>query len=71
MIKAGTILKNRDRPSSMNAITVRPYPNPLPEVLRSGSHAFYFCDPDGNRIEFYCWMINVSKASVAAPQPDL
>ena len=37
----------------------------------SGSHAFYFCDPDGNRIEFYCWMMNVSKASVAAPQPDL
>jgi catechol 2,3-dioxygenase-like lactoylglutathione lyase family enzyme len=23
----------------------------------SGSHAFYFLDPDGNRIEIYCWMI--------------
>ena len=37
----------------------------------SGSHSFYFCDPDGNRIEFYCWMMNVSKKSVAAPEPDL
>jgi catechol 2,3-dioxygenase-like lactoylglutathione lyase family enzyme len=37
----------------------------------SGSHAFYFCDPDGNRIEFYCWMMNVSKPSIAAPKPDL
>ena len=37
----------------------------------SGSHAFYFCDPDGNRIEFYCWMMNVSKPSIAAPSPDL
>ena len=37
----------------------------------SGSHAFYFCDPDGNRIEFYCWMMNVSKSCVAAPQPDM
>jgi catechol 2,3-dioxygenase-like lactoylglutathione lyase family enzyme len=37
----------------------------------SGSHAFYFCDPDGNRIEFYCWMMNVSKPSLAAPSPDL
>ncbi len=37
----------------------------------SGSHAFYFCDPDGNRIEFYCWMMNVSRSSVAAPKPDL
>lgn len=37
----------------------------------SGSHAFYFCDPDGNRIEFYCWMMNITKPSVAAPQPDL
>lgn len=37
----------------------------------SGSHAFYFCDPDGNRIEFYCWMMNVTKKSIAAPEPDL
>lgn len=37
----------------------------------SGSHAFYFCDPDGNRIEFYCWMMNVTKPSIAAPKPDL
>ena len=37
----------------------------------SGSHAFYFCDPDGNRIEFYCWMMNISKSSIAAPEPDL
>lgn len=37
----------------------------------SGSHAFYFLDPDGNRIEIYCWMMTVSKPSVAAPEPDL
>jgi catechol 2,3-dioxygenase-like lactoylglutathione lyase family enzyme len=37
----------------------------------SGSHAFYFCDPDGNRIEFYCWMMRISKPSLAAPTPDL
>lgn len=37
----------------------------------SGSHAFYFCDPDGNRIEFYCWMMSVTRPSVAAPTPDL
>jgi catechol 2,3-dioxygenase len=37
----------------------------------SGSHAFYFCDPDGNRIEFYCWMMNISRPSVSAPDPDL
>jgi lactoylglutathione lyase len=37
----------------------------------SGSHAFYFCDPDGNRIELYCWMMNVTKKSIAAPDPDL
>jgi catechol 2,3-dioxygenase-like lactoylglutathione lyase family enzyme len=37
----------------------------------SGSHAFYFLDPDGNRVEFYCWMMNVSRPSVAAPEPDL
>ncbi|MEE9257084.1 MAG: VOC family protein [bacterium] len=37
----------------------------------SGSHAFYFLDPDGNRIEVYCWMMNVSKPSASAPNPDL
>jgi catechol 2,3-dioxygenase-like lactoylglutathione lyase family enzyme len=37
----------------------------------SGSHAFYFCDPDGNRIELYCWMMNISKSSASAPEPDL
>jgi catechol 2,3-dioxygenase-like lactoylglutathione lyase family enzyme len=37
----------------------------------SGSHAFYFLDPDGNRIEVYCWMMSVTRASVAAPNPDL
>jgi len=37
----------------------------------SGSHAFYFLDPDGNRIEFYCWMMKVSRPSIAAPKPDL
>ena len=37
----------------------------------SGSHAFYFLDPDGNRIEFYCWMMKVSRPTVAAPKPDL
>lgn len=37
----------------------------------SGSHAFYFCDPDGNRIEFYCWMMKVTRPSVSAPKPDL
>ena len=37
----------------------------------SGSHAFYFLDPDGNRIEIYCWMMRVTKPSVSAPHPDL
>lgn len=37
----------------------------------SGSHAFYFLDPDGNRIECYCWMMNVTRRSIAAPEPDL
>jgi catechol 2,3-dioxygenase-like lactoylglutathione lyase family enzyme len=37
----------------------------------SGSHAFYFLDPDGNRIEIYCWMMRVTRPSVAAPNPDL
>jgi lactoylglutathione lyase len=37
----------------------------------SGSHAFYFLDPDGNRVEFYCWMMTVSRPSIAAPRPDL
>jgi lactoylglutathione lyase len=37
----------------------------------SGSHAFYFCDPDGNRIEFYCWMMNVTGPSVATQELDL
>ena len=37
----------------------------------SGSHAFYFLDPDGNRIEIYCWMMSVSEPSAAAPHPDL
>jgi len=40
-------------------------------AVGSGSHAFYFCDPDGNRIEFYCWMMMVTRPSVAAPDPDL
>jgi catechol 2,3-dioxygenase-like lactoylglutathione lyase family enzyme len=37
----------------------------------SGSHAFYFLDPDGNRIELYCWMMTVKGPSLAAPHPDL
>ncbi len=37
----------------------------------SGSHAFNFCDPAGNRIEFYCSMMRISKPSIAAPTPDL
>ena len=37
----------------------------------SGSHAFYFLDPDGNRIECYCWMMKISGKSIAAPDPDL
>jgi lactoylglutathione lyase len=37
----------------------------------SGSHAFYFLDPDGNRIEFYCWMMTVTRPSAGAPNPDL
>jgi lactoylglutathione lyase len=37
----------------------------------SGSHAFYFLDPDGNRIEFFCWMMKVTRPSIAAPEPDL
>jgi catechol 2,3-dioxygenase-like lactoylglutathione lyase family enzyme len=36
----------------------------------SGSHAFYFLDPDGNRLEVYCWMMKVTGPSMAAPQPD-
>jgi catechol 2,3-dioxygenase-like lactoylglutathione lyase family enzyme len=36
----------------------------------SGSHAFYFLDPDGNRLEIYCWMMRVTGPSLAAPQPD-
>ena len=37
----------------------------------SGSHAFYFLDPDGNRLEVYCWMMKVTGPSLAAPSPDL
>ena len=37
----------------------------------SGSHAFYFLDPDENRVEVYCWMMRVSRPSIAAPAPDL
>jgi catechol 2,3-dioxygenase-like lactoylglutathione lyase family enzyme len=37
----------------------------------SGSHAFYFLDPDGNRIEIYCWMMTVTRLSAAAPHADL
>jgi catechol 2,3-dioxygenase-like lactoylglutathione lyase family enzyme len=37
----------------------------------SGSHAFYFLDPDGNRIEVYCWMMKITGPSLAAPNPDL
>jgi hypothetical protein len=37
----------------------------------SGSHAFYFLDPDGNRLEFYCWMMKVTQPSPAAPRPDV
>jgi catechol 2,3-dioxygenase-like lactoylglutathione lyase family enzyme len=36
----------------------------------SGSHAFYFLDPDGNRLEIYCWMMKVTGPSMAAPNPD-
>jgi lactoylglutathione lyase len=49
-------------------------PEGLPEggfTGGSGSHAFYFLDPDGHRIEFYCWMMNVTAPSIAAPDPDL
>jgi catechol-2,3-dioxygenase len=35
------------------------------------SHAFYFLDPDGNRIEIYCWMMKVTRPTMAAPHPDL
>jgi lactoylglutathione lyase len=44
---------------------------PMSFIGGSGSHAFYFLDPDGNRIEIYCWMMTVSRPSVAAPEPDL
>ena len=37
----------------------------------SGSHAFYFLDPDGNRVEIFCWMMRVTRPSTAAPAPDL
>jgi catechol 2,3-dioxygenase-like lactoylglutathione lyase family enzyme len=37
----------------------------------SGSHAFYFLDPDGNRLEVYCWMMRVTQPSLAAPRPEL
>jgi lactoylglutathione lyase len=37
----------------------------------SGSHAFYFLDPDGNRLEVYCWMMKVTGPTMAAPNPDL
>ena len=37
----------------------------------SGSHAFYFLDPDVNRIEIYCWMMKITRKSVSAPNPDL
>jgi len=44
---------------------------PMNNVGGSGSHAFYFLDPDGNRVEIYCWMMTISQPSVAAPAPDL
>jgi catechol 2,3-dioxygenase-like lactoylglutathione lyase family enzyme len=34
------------------------------------SRAFYFLDPDGNRIEIYCWMMKVTRPTMAAPHPD-
>ena len=37
----------------------------------SGSHGFYFLDPDGNRIEVYCWMMRVTRPTIAAPALDL
>jgi len=37
----------------------------------SGSHAFYFLDPDGNRVEIYAWMMRVTRPNMAAPAPDL
>ncbi|MFQ5895965.1 MAG: hypothetical protein ACE5JJ_09175 [Nitrospinota bacterium] len=33
----------------------------------SGSHAFYFLDPDGNRIEVYWSMMRVTEQGSAAP----
>jgi catechol 2,3-dioxygenase-like lactoylglutathione lyase family enzyme len=45
--------------------------SPLSFKGGSGSHAFYFLDPDGNRIEIYCWMMEVTEPSEAAPSPDL
>ena len=44
---------------------------PMSFVGGSGSHAFYFLDPDGNRIEVYCWMMTVSQPSASAPEPEL
>ena len=44
---------------------------PMSFVGGSGSHAFYFLDPDGNRIEVYCWMMTVSQPSASAPDPEL
>jgi lactoylglutathione lyase len=44
---------------------------PLSFIGGSGSHAFYFLDPDGNRIEVYCWMMKVSQPSASAPSPEL
>ena len=46
-------------------------PGPMAFVGGSGSHAFYFLDPDGNRIEVYCWMMTISQPSASAPNPDL
>ena len=37
----------------------------------SGSHAFYFLDPDGNRIEIFCWMMTVTQPSPSAPKTSL
>ena len=44
---------------------------PLSIKIGSGSHAFYFLEPDGNRVEVYCWMMRVTQSSEAAPDPDL
>ena len=39
-----------------------------PFVGGSGSHSFYILDPDGNRVEFFCWMMRVTRPGFAAQE---